>query len=90
MSSRVVRSDPLPHKTFQIEPVETYRRSADQGAFFVSTGALQGLEPARAPTSRRKSATSGTRQPEAAPQRPMACTAEANAVESPLRHHRNS
>ena len=34
--------------------------------------------------------TSGARQPEAAPQRPMAWTAEANAVESPLRHHLNN
>ncbi|MGZ9252560.1 MAG: arsenate reductase ArsC [Candidatus Deferrimicrobiaceae bacterium] len=30
------------------------------------------LEPARAPTSRRKSATLGARQPEAVPQRPIA------------------
>src|SRR3990172_6951356 len=43
-----------------------------------STGALRGHEPARAPTNRRKSATSGARQPEAAPQRPMAWTAEAH------------
>jgi hypothetical protein len=58
-------------------PVETRRRSWNLGAFFLSTGALQGLEPARAPTSRRKSATLGARQPEAVPQRPMAWTAEA-------------
>src|SRR4030065_2235735 len=35
-------------------PVETYRRSVDQGAFFGSTGALQGLEPAGAPRGRRE------------------------------------
>src|SRR4030042_6403647 len=68
-------------------PVETCRRSVDQGAFSVSTGALRGLEPARAPTIRGESATSGARAPEAAPQRPMAWTAEANAGESPLRYH---
>src|SRR4030067_3328785 len=71
-------------------PVEIRRRSETLGAFFISTGALPGLEPARAPTSRRKSATSGARQPDAAPQRPMAWTAEANAGESPLRHQVNN
>src|SRR3990172_8301093 len=54
---------------------------------FSFSGAPSGLEPARAPTSRRESATLAARQPEPEPQRPMAWTAEANAVESPLRHH---
>jgi hypothetical protein len=70
-------------------PVETYWCSSILGAFFVSTGAPRGLEPAR--SADRLGRKSPTLRRATAPRRAAVADgviAEAHAVEPPLRHHR--
>jgi hypothetical protein len=65
--------------------------SEELGAFFVSTGALRGLEPAQgAERIAKKSPTLWRAEALRRAAEADRVIAEAQAVESPLRHHRKN